>query len=84
MSGACREDLKMPSEFTAYALGVCYASVCTSLPDQEAVRRLNDEHPAGTALGWHVSSDTHFRQGQTNPCPCEDSPDTHRHILMEC
>lgn len=72
------------SAFTAYAVGVCNASVCTSLSDDEATARLNLEHPTGIGP-WFVAADSHFADGtHTNPCPCEDKPDTHRHILFHC
>ena len=73
-----------PYDYKCYTVGLCAASVCTRLSDEETTKRLNMEHPVGFGPGWTISKDTHFRQGQTNPCPCEDMPDTHRHILYEC
>jgi hypothetical protein len=69
-------------DFTIYSLGICYASVCTSLTNREATRRLNSEQPVNS--GWKVSKDKKFHSGQPNPCRCEDNPKTHRHILFSC
>lgn len=69
------------SEFTAYTVGLCYASVCTSLSDEEATERLNTEHPSGVTP-WAIA-DEPFASGAPNPNPCEDE-DTHRHILFSC
>jgi hypothetical protein len=71
-------------DFEAYSIGFVCASICTSLPIEEAVKRMNDEHPAGTMNGWMLSKDTNFRQGKPNPCPCEDHPETHKHYLLNC
>lgn len=70
-------------EFTPYAVGLCYASVCTTLTTEEATGRLNIERPTGVSP-WAPSSDPTFRQGGPNPGPCDRWPDTHRHILFEC
>jgi hypothetical protein len=72
-----------PPEFTAYAMGLCYASVCTTLDDEQATTRLNDEHPTGVAP-WRVSPDRTFKGGGPNPGRCEEAPATHRHLLFEC
>lgn len=70
--------------FTPYAVGICSASVCTSLPIDEAVARMNEECPTGIESKWALSNDTHFRGGAENGCPCTDSPETHRHWLLNC
>lgn len=71
-------------EFTAYGMGLCYASVCTALTDEQATERLNAEQPTGIESRWRVSPASTFRRGGPNPGPCEESPGTHRHILFEC
>ena len=71
-------------DFTVYAEGLCYASVCTSLPREEVESRMNRERPPGTELGWRISDEPTFKGGEPNPCPCHDQPDTHRHYLMVC
>jgi hypothetical protein len=71
---------------TVYALGLCYASVCTSTSNEDTTAYVNTKHPTGLDHGWEISSDTHFADGphKPNPCPCDVHPDTHRHVLYEC
>lgn len=69
-------------EFTAYAVGFVSASVCTSLPDEDATRRLNIEHMTGVHP-WVISDDETFADGTPHPCPCPDSEE-HRHVLFHC
>lgn len=71
-------------EFTVYSVGLCFASVCTSLPLKEATRRLNVEHPTGTRNEWKPSEDATFHSGEPNPCPCNTNPGTHKHYLFVC
>jgi hypothetical protein len=71
-------------DFRAYAVGLCSASVCTSLSNEDATARLNGQEPTGIDSQWQISSDPTFASGQTNPRPCDDWPDTHRHILFNC
>lgn len=73
----------MPVDFEVYSIGMCCASVCTTLSDEAATLRLNLEEPATPAV-WAISADKTFHSGQPNPNPCENSPDTHRHILFNC
>jgi hypothetical protein len=70
--------------FTAYAVGLCSASVCTSLPDEEAAERLNAGHPTGISSRWEVAEEPTFADGTPNPQPCHDHPETHRHLLFHC
>jgi hypothetical protein len=72
-----------PSEFDAYSVGLCYASVCTSLPDDDAAQELNWKWPTGISSRWSVA-DEPFRDGSPNPTPCERNPETHRHVLFSC
>lgn len=68
------------SDFTVYAEGLCMASVCTSLSDEDATERM----PAtGISSRWQIA-DEPFRDGTPNGSPCPDNPDTHRHLLFEC
>jgi hypothetical protein len=69
-------------EFEAYAVGICAASVCTSLPVAKAAARLNAECPTGVGP-WRISSED-FKGGQPNPCPCDRAPATHKHYLFNC
>jgi hypothetical protein len=73
-----------PYDFQAYAVGICTASVCTALTDEQTVERMNAEHPTGIDSPWAISTDPTFASGEPNPTPCEDMADTHRHILFNC
>lgn len=70
-------------DLTIYGEGICYASVCTSLPDDEVDARMA-ARPTGASHGWARSADATFAGGQPNPCPCDTEPATRRHILFEC
>lgn len=70
------------SAVNVFSEGLFYASVCTSLGD-EATDAAMATRPSGTRGGWTRSADTHFAEGQTNPCPCDTEPDTRRHVLYE-
>lgn len=66
-------------DFAAYAVGMVYASVCTSLNDAAATDRLNTEHPDG----WRIAAEP-FASGDANGRPCNKRPTTHRHLLFTC
>ena len=71
-------------DFTCYAIGLFYASVCTTMKNAEAVEeRMNEAHPTGIDSRWRVADEA-FRTGEPNPCPCSDHPETHRHWLLSC
>lgn len=72
----------MNPDFQVYAVGLVYASVCTSLDDTEATRMLNVMHPTGVESQWRIANER-FKGGEPNPSPCADSP-KHRHILFSC
>lgn len=72
-----------PPDFDAYAVGLVYASVCSSICERETTWRLNVEHPTGIPSAWAVA-DEPFRTGEPNPHPCERAPDTHKHYLFVC
>lgn len=74
----------MPKEFCIYADGLVHSSVCTSLTDEQATSRINEQLPTGIASQWEISPDEKFSTGEWNGCPCETFPDTHRHILFNC
>lgn len=69
-----------------YSVGLVAASVCADnkLTPAEVERLFNAAHPAGTVNGWKLSEDTHFHQGQPNPCPCDQFPETRTHYLFNC
>lgn len=75
--------------FWCYAFGIMSASVCSSLPAEEVAAELNRRAAAWSMredfpgmLTWKLSSDTTFKGGEPNPCPCPDSLD-HKHYLLE-
>lgn len=70
-------------DFTAYSVGVVYASVCTALTDEAATNTLNQEHPTGIASRWSIA-DEPFADGTANGSACGDQPATHRHLLFTC
>ncbi len=63
--------------FFAYAIGRYYASACTSLTDDEAVKCMGTLHPDA----WAVADES-FADGRPNGGPCGDKPATHRHVLL--
>lgn len=69
-------------DFKAYSVGLCFASVCTSLSLSESTQRLNLEYSTG--VGPWEKSDEKFRTGDSNPCPCNENPQTHKHYLFVC
>lgn len=73
-------------DITVYAVGMCAASACAAndVPLEAVEARVNAEHPTGIASRWRVSADAAFAGGEPNPCPCNDKPATHRHILLNC
>jgi len=74
----------MTHEFEIYHSGLCYASVCTTLPRSEVEERMNRISPTGIESPWTLSDDPTFKSGETNPCPCHHRSDTHTHYLMQC
>jgi len=69
-----------------YSVGLLAASVCAAneLTPEEVEKEFNRINPAGTINGWKISDDTHFKGGATNPCPCDQHPDTRTHYLFNC
>lgn len=70
-------------EFNTIAVGICYASVCTSLTPEEAADRLNAGWPTGLSSRWRLAPDKTFHDGTPNGCQCPDHPDN-KHYLMNC
>jgi len=71
-----------PVDFHIYSHGLLYASVCTSLSDEEATERLNCEHPTGIASRWTLANEP-FSGGESNPTRCFERKGN-RHILFSC
>ena len=69
-------------EFEIYSSGLCHCSVCTTLTDEDATRRVNREMPTG--VGPWMIREAAFRTGQVNGVSCDRQPETHRHILFTC
>lgn len=69
-----------------YSNGICFCSACAPkyMTAEEVSADVNRQNPTGISGEWKVSGDTHFKGGQTNPCPCEEKPKTHQHWLLEC
>lgn len=69
-----------------YSEGPFTASVCVEkdLTHEEIVKEIAVKHPSGTEKGWRISTDTHFRQGNPHPCPCDKFPDERLHYLVNC
>jgi hypothetical protein len=64
-------------EFERIREGIFSVQVCTSLTDDEATARVN-ELPSGTTGGWTLTADP-----DAQPVPCDDKPNTHRHLLFD-
>lgn len=75
--------MSQPADFEIYTWGLVNASVCTSLPVENATQRLNDALPTGVGP-WYPAEDKTFLFGQPNPNPCERRPSTHKHYLFHC
>ena len=72
------------NDLVIYSNGLCCCSVCTDIEDlDELTRRVNEENPTGVESQWSISEDTHFRQGQPNPCQCEKDSNR-KHYLFTC
>lgn len=69
--------------FTAYTVGLVFASVCTTLPDEQATTRMNELHPTGIGSRWQIA-DQPFANGDPNGSPCDQCPEAARHLLFEC
>lgn len=69
-----------------YNVGMLSASVCAdnSLSPEEVEAEFNRISPSGTTHGWKLSEESHFRQGNTNPCQCNQFPESRTHYLFVC
>ena len=74
--------MKMDDDFTIYSMGLCYASICSSLPIEEVKTRMALE-PTGISNKWTLAGES-FKTGEPNPCPCDKKPETHKHYLFSC
>ncbi len=69
-------------DFKVYSMGLFHSSVCSSLGEEETVRRMQSL-PSGTIAGYSLAEDKAFETGEPNPCPCNVGPETHTHYLFE-
>lgn len=69
-------------ELVVYREGLCYASVCMSLTDEQA-DALMATRPCGASRGGRRSTGRSFADGRPHPSPCDREPDTRRHLLYE-
>lgn len=53
-------------DFQILHIGLIDAVICTSLPIDEAIKRLNIENPTGIHSGWTYDGE------MANNCPCPD------------
>ena len=67
-------------EFVIYNESLCFASVCSSLPQPKVEAKMAAEL-CGTKIGWTFDAEP-FKGGEPNPCPCNQKPDTHKHYLF--
>lgn len=74
------------SNLIAYSIGIVSASVCVSkeLMHKEIESIMNTEHPTMISSKWSISKDKTFKGGESNPCVCEEHPETRLHYLMNC
>jgi len=72
-------------ELIVYGLGIIHCSVCTNIKGRKKIEEtVNRKSPTGISSRWRISRDKNFATGETNPCPCNINPKTHKHYLMEC
>lgn len=80
-------------QITPYAVGLVAASVCTNGTPEQAIEYMDDHHPTGLSHGWSRSSDGFALRDESgnfvgyhtaNVMPCDQSPDTHTHYLLQC
>ena len=73
---------KMTTEI--YSNGICACSVCSDETDIDALTiEVNMQNPTGLSHGWKLAEGS-FKNGESNPHPCEHNPSTHKHYLFIC
>lgn len=66
-----------------YSNGLCCCSVCTDLTSEKEIeKKVNIQNPTGIESQWTISPDK-FKDGHSNPCPCETHKDR-KHYLLIC
>lgn len=72
------QPLMKSDEFEVISEDLFYRRACTTMSDEDATTRVN-LWPSGTSNGWTLCT----AEGQA-PVPCNDKPETHRHLMWEC
>ena len=69
----------------AYTVGICSASVCVEedCKKSEIEKYMNAYHGVIDGYRWKISKDKTFKDGQSNPCPCDKYPNR-KHYLLNC
>lgn len=70
-------------DFEIYSNGLGFCSVCSSLTQEETIRRVNVENTTGINSNWKILEEK-FNSGEPSPCPCNLYPKTHKHYLFSC
>ena len=73
------------AEVIVYSIGPVTASACApkSLLPVEVEAAVNALEPTGIESMWMIAADENFRNGQSNPCQCEQA-DERQHWLLHC
>lgn len=76
------------AELTILRDKVLYLFICTSLPIEEALERVNRIHTSGISSDWIVcpagfKGDDQAEDG-ANGVACQDHPETHKHWILSC
>ena len=70
-------------DFEIYSNGLVFCSVCSSLTQEETIRRVNVENTTGINSNCKILEEK-FNSGEPNPCACNLYPKTHNHYLFSC
>jgi len=72
-------------EVEIYSRGIVSCSVCAinELSVEQVTQQVNIDSPTGIQSNWELAEDTHFKEGKTNPCECENDPNR-KHYLFHC
>jgi hypothetical protein len=73
----------MREELDIFWISYVFCFVCTNIEDQKRIEELTNQK-RHTDVHWMISPVKHFANGKSNPYPCEEKPETHKHYLMEC
>lgn len=70
-------------DFVVIGWGLVAATVCTTLPIEEATRLLNVEVPTGISSPWSPATEDTFANGMPQPGKCEQDA-ARMHYLFHC